>query len=564
MELYSFRLYTVFVKRLLIPAAALTCTLALIVWRIYANKAEPQPEEVAAHTYSKQAPTQPAPKQAVVSTDPANVAIQPNLADTAATEWAEENPEEDVIPDEWLLQFGSRAEMEEAMRLAEAAGIQIRGRIDALKALRLRTTNPAQLDALGQISANAEELGANYFVRLPAPPPAVDDASPTGNTGFGAATLDFLGVPKNHENFGKGTTIAILDTGVDRSHPAFQNARIQSFSLVDNPNTGDLFGHGTAVASLIVGSGDSAPGIAPAAELLSFQVMNANGVSDAFTIAQGIVQAVDAGADVISLSLGSYGNSALLENAVNYARNRQIAIVAAAGNDGAGRLTYPAQYPGVVGVAAIDADSRPAYFSNYGDGVDIAAPGIHVYSAGKDGKIVGFNGTSASTPLVAGAIAITLAEQPHFAPTNAVSHVLANTNDAGAPGHDPRYGAGILNVERFRKSNPGYDIAIADYYVDLSKSDASAIKMAISVQNRGTEYISGIRLDYTIDGIEQTAYLHNLNENQITHHTVLLDPAKVVDGPGTEVQAVVQHDRQSDVAIENNIRSRLIRITTTP
>lgn len=472
--------------------------------------------------------------------------------------WLEADDNVDTIPNEWLMQFASKQEMEEAIRLARAAGIQVIGQIDALNAIRLRATTPDQRRALAQIGAQADELGSNYFVRLPAPPPETDNSVATGNAGFGPTTMDFLGMPSDHSAFGEGVTIAMLDTGIDSSHPAFSNANIQTFSLLDNPIGADPSGHGTAVASLIIGADGSAQGVAPAAPLLSYQVMGADGTSDSFTIAQGIVQAVDAGAKVITFSLGSYGNSPVLENAVNYALSHQIALVAAAGNDGFNQLAYPARYNGVVGVAAIDAHAKLAYFSNYGNAVDIAAPGIQIYSAGEQNTIVGFSGTSASTPLVAASIAVLLSEQPHLSPLNAASYLLEHTNDAGAPGKDPHYGHGILNIERFRKSNPGYDVAISDFYIDADRSNPNALSLKISVQNRGTKFLSGIKLDYILEGRHESAYLGNLNTNKTAYHEILLNSFNITHGDGTILQSKVTHDRDEDVSPENNLRANWI------
>lgn len=538
--------------------APLALLVAFVAWRISVwipDRHTPDATTQAADTSQahtrRPPPTQPVFTDSTLPPDKDGAAHAPLLS-------LEPDDNADTIPNEWLMQFASRAELEEAIRRAQAAGIQVIGIIDALNAIRLRATTPEQRRALAQIGAQADELGSNYFVRLPAPPPEEAPSVATGNTGFGPMTMDFLGVPSDHSTFGKGVSIAVLDTGINASHPAFKGANIQTFSLLDNPITADPSGHGTAVASLIVGTDQAAQGVAPAADLLSFQVMDADGSSDAFTLAQGIIQAVEAGADVISMSLGSYGNSRILNNAIQYALNREIAVIAAAGNDGFNQLPYPAQYAGVIGVAAIDANAQPAYFSNYGNAVDISAPGINIFSAGEQESIIGFSGTSASTPLVAGSLAVILSEQPHLSVAQATAYLLEHTNDAGAPGRDPHYGQGMLNIARIRKTNPGYDIAIADYYLDQKRSNASALTMKISVQNRGTKYLSGIKLDYILEGNRHTAYLGNLDTNQVAFHEILLNSHSITHGDGTILQSEVTHSSEKDVAPANNIRASRI------
>ena len=468
--------------------------------------------------------------------------------------------EKDARTNEWLMQFDSAVAMAAAIQQARANGIEVIAVIDALNAVRFRASSEAARAALAAISQNADMVGSNYFVRLPTEIPPVDPSRVVGDQGFEDTVLDFMGVPVDNAALGSGVTIAILDTGIDRSHPTFANASIQSFSLLAEPVAGDPSGHGTAVASLVVGTDKFAPGVAPGARLLDFQVMDAEGIGDAFTIAHGIVQAVDSGAQIISLSLGTYGHSPVLERAVRYAQSYGVTLVAPSGNDGANGMAYPARYPGVIGVAAIDANSRPAYFSNYDDEVDIAAPGVGINAAAPGESWTQFSGTSASTPLVAGSIAGILSSQPHSTSADAARQLIENSNDAGAPGWDPHNGQGILNLGRALQSTPGYDLAIADYYLDLERSTENAISLKITVQNRGTELLRAVRLDYWLEGRQETAFLGNLPVNDVAFHEVLLNPFFVINGSGTRIEAVASHGEDSDNFWENNARAGIVKI----
>jgi hypothetical protein len=253
--------------------------------------------------------------------------------------------------------------------------------------------------------------------------------------------LEFLGVdPKSpsYATWGQGVTIAVLDTGV-APDPTFGSLRYRTIDigLGSTTGSGGEDGHGTAVAALAVGAAADAPGIAPAANLLSIRVTDASGASDLFTVAQAILAATDAGAKVINISLGGYATSATLDAAITYATTRGAVIVAAAGNDQAAQLTWPAADPRVISVGAIDAAEQQLTFSNSGPQLQITAPGYGVQTAWLNGQRAYADGTSISTPLVSGAIAAVLSQNPAMSPGQAWTVIRQTTSDAGAPARTP-------------------------------------------------------------------------------------------------------------------------------
>ncbi|MGY8688851.1 MAG: S8 family serine peptidase, partial [Verrucomicrobiales bacterium] len=145
----------------------------------------------------------------------------------------------------------------------------------------------------------------------------------------------------------------------------------QDFVEDDGTTGTEINGHGTAVASVAAGTHAAAPGVAPAAQVLSFRVADSDGNSDSFTLAQGILAAAEAGADVINISLGSTGDSGVVEEAVNKAMAAGSTIVAAAGNNGADSLSYPAAYEGVISVGSVDAAGQHLDFSNTAESLNI-------------------------------------------------------------------------------------------------------------------------------------------------------------------------------------------------
>jgi hypothetical protein len=221
------------------------------------------------------------------------------------------------------------------------------------------------------------------------------------------------------------------------------------------------------------------------------RVTDASGVSDLFTIAQGIVAAVDAGARLINISLGGYSTGSVLDAAIGYATQRGALIIAAAGNDQAAQLAWPAADPRVVSVGAIDRAEQQVSFSNSGAQLSLTAPGYGVQTAWLDGRRVTIDGTSASAPLVAGAIATVMTLNPALTPRQAADLLARTANDAGAPGPDAAFGQGIVNLATaLNASNPAYiDTAVSSHHFD-----APSGQMQIVVQNRSGRTVSGLSL----------------------------------------------------------------------
>lgn len=215
---------------------------------------------------------------------------------------------------------------------------------------------------------------------------------------------------------GAGVLVAILDTGVDGTHPDLVG-RIagtpfnildgtldasDTANLIDDDGDGlvdEMSGHGTHVAGIVAR-------VAPDAGILPVRVLNSDGVGDAFYLAAGIIYAADQGAAVINLSLGSSRDARAVEAAIAYAEERGALVVAAAGNSNRSTPEYPAAYDTVLSVNAIDAQERRAGFSNYGETVDVAAPGVEIWSAAVGGGYVRWSGTSMSAPFVSGSAAL--------------------------------------------------------------------------------------------------------------------------------------------------------------
>jgi thermitase len=203
--------------------------------------------------------------------------------------------------------------------------------------------------------------------------------------------------------------IAILDTGVDLDHPDLANKIIGNIDFSGSATADDVYGHGTHVAGIaaaVTNNGIGVAGLGYSATIMNVKVLGDTGSGAYSWIASGIIWAADNGAEVISMSLGGSAASSTLEDAVNYAWSKGVIVVAAAGNSGNTLPSYPAYYANCIAVAATDANDAKASWSNYGDWVDVAAPGTSIYSTFKDNGYGYLSGTSMATPHVAGLAAL--------------------------------------------------------------------------------------------------------------------------------------------------------------
>lgn len=282
------------------------------------------------------------------------------------------------------------------------------------------------------------------------------------------------------ETKGSGITVAVIDTGISQV-PDLQDTRfVPGYDFVnDQVQAVDDNGHGTHVAGTIAQSTDNGygvAGIAYEASLMPLKVLSAFGGGNIADIAEAIRFAADQGADVINLSLGGSGESQLLEDAINYAYNKDVVIVAAAGNANTNSAGYPARYPHVIGVAALDALGGKAPYSNFGAGVDISAPGGSISQDNPLGGILqntidpqtgeptfrAFQGTSMAAPHVAGVAALVRAagvEKP-----DEVAEVLKQSSRKVQDDALNHFGAGQLDANAAVKLALRGQVSFRDFF----------------------------------------------------------------------------------------------------
>lgn len=295
-------------------------------------------------------------------------------------------------------------------------------------------------------------------------------------------------------NKGAGTVVAVLDTGVQSGHPELSGSMVPGYDFIeddanpadvgngaDDDGDGDpdeMVGHGTHVAGIV-------HLVAPEAEIMPMKVLDSDGTGNVFVIAEAVQRAVTNGADVINMSLGSSGESELLEDIVeDLAREAEyddgaievddddddaaikgvppegIAVVASAGNENVQTEHYPAAHEEAVAVASVGEDKVKSEFSNFGLWVDVAAPGEEIYSFFPESRYASWDGTSMAAPFVAGQAAILRSMRPNMPtlieedddvtnpPPSVVGVIRATAASLNAtnPSHVGLLGKGLIDV----------------------------------------------------------------------------------------------------------------------
>ncbi len=479
-----------------------------------------------------------------------------------------DSPSDNAIPNEFVITFDRQEDYDRFKQRAEKLGFTIIDSLDRWKSFRIHAPDNSLLRQYQEMNRNQFKYAPNYYVYAPAPdannPDYQHPETPARLYAFGSEGWEMLGLVDDENFRGSGVTVAILDTAMS-NHLTFADTSIKVIQLLPedlSAVSGDFGDHATAVASIIAGNIPEARGIAPEVTLLNIQVMNDEGVGDTFTLAKGIEEAINNGAHIINLSLGTYGDSAILHNAIQYALENNVILVAAAGNDGNYGITYPARYDGVIAVGAIDRQEQHPGFSNYGLQLDIVAPGVGVRAAWGDDLLVNFSGTSAATAFVSGALAAQWSKEPQLSAEEIERVLIYNTNDIGQPGWDELYGAGVLNIGRIQTyRDPGiYDVAIASHYADPQTLDQKVIHLTVAAQNRGTEIAPVLILTTTLGGDQHTFTFYDVKVGETVSVPLTLESSLLQPGSPLTLSTFVTIPNQTDIYPDNNTKTSTLTV----
>ncbi|MGE0565308.1 MAG: S8 family serine peptidase [Pseudolabrys sp.] len=247
---------------------------------------------------------------------------------------------------------------------------------------------------------------------------------------------------------GENVLVAVIDSGVDLTHPELAGAVVGTFDTLKSPPKGHE--HGTAIASLITGQG-RLKGTAPGARILAVRAFDPNGSSaeaTTFNIMKGLDWSVANGARIINMSFAGPADPAI-QRSLEAARKKGVVSIAAAGNEGPkAKPLYPAAYAGVIAVAATDAEDKIYKGSNQGRHITVAAPGVDILVAIPEGGYKMLTGTSMSAAEVSGIVALMLQRNPNLTPDAVRSMLAATARDLGPKGRDDAFGAGLTDAYR--------------------------------------------------------------------------------------------------------------------
>lgn len=247
---------------------------------------------------------------------------------------------------------------------------------------------------------------------------------------------------------GAGVTIAILDSGVDASHPDLQSRLVPGWNFYDNnANTADVHGHGTAVAGAAAASTNNAAGVAAVAgeaRIMPVRIADANAYAYWSTVAQGVTWAADNGARVINISYVGVAGSSTVRSAAQYAKDRGGLVVVCAGNNGKDEGISPTTT--MIPVAATDGSDNKTSWSSWGSFVAMSAPGADIWTTSRGGSYQPWSGTSLASPITAGVVAAMMSANPSLKPADIEGLLFGTAVDLGAAGRDPYYGHGRLNA----------------------------------------------------------------------------------------------------------------------
>lgn len=246
--------------------------------------------------------------------------------------------------------------------------------------------------------------------------------------------------------------IAVLDTGIDLEHTDLQANLVQGANMINEGEPPrDEIGHGTHVAGVIAATVNNGEGIAGMSwfnRIMPVKVLDETGTGSSYAVARGIIWATDNGAKVINMSLGNYANAEFLHDAIRYAYERDVVLIAATGNDNTDQPGYPAAYPEVLAVAANDAKQNRAVFSNFGDYVDVSAPGVNIASTYPGNRYAAMSGTSMASPHVAALAGLIRSVRPDLSNQEVMDIIRQTATDLGPSGKDHYFGYGQIDVYR--------------------------------------------------------------------------------------------------------------------
>lgn len=342
------------------------------------------------------------------------------------------------VEDEVLIGMKPGTSIEAFRALLAQIGGTVIGSIPGLGIYQVRLLPGTNILALVEQLKNNPAVSTvepNYATRVPRPVTAEDaEAGALKPAAFAAGAA----------------RVAILDSGLLPVSGLDANVVASYDALLPGSTMSDPVGHGTQMAMIATGAVQPAGSTAASVQgvpVIAIRAFDDNGITSNYALMRGIDYAIEQGARVINLSWGSETPSEFVEESIQYAQSKGLVVVASAGNSPTGQPVYPASYPGVVSVSAVDTSGEVWDQSNYGNGVTVAAPGIATFPVGHEGPPGAYVGTSISSAYVSRELALYFTANPKATAQDARNALQGAVTDAGTPGKDPYYGYGTLDAK---------------------------------------------------------------------------------------------------------------------
>ena len=306
-----------------------------------------------------------------------------------------------------------------------------------------------------------------------------------------------------------GATIAIIDSGVDPDHPDLSEKLVQGYNFLEgNTDTHDVQGHGTKVAGAAAAMTNNAEGVAGVAwdsTIMPLVVLNADNWASYSDIAQAITYAADRGVRIMNISIGGTSSSSTLQTAINYGWNKGAVVFACAHNYATDTPYYPAACDHVIAVSATTSGDTLASWSNYGNWIDVSAPGSSIMTTLNGGSYGYSSGTSFASPIVAGVASLVLAVNPLLTNDQIVDLLVQNSDDLGTSGFDPYYGYGRVNAfasvsaAMDNSGGPPEDMFLPDVSM-VSPLDGAEVSGSITISVDAVDNVGVERVEVYMNG----------------------------------------------------------------
>lgn len=302
---------------------------------------------------------------------------------------------------------------------------------------------------------------------------------------------------------GAGVVIAILDTGVDGTHPDLAARMVPGWNMYDNnADSSDVYGHGTLVAGTAAAVGNNATGVAGLAWnafIMPVRISKPDGYASFSTIASGLTWAADHGAKVANISYGVSGNYTV-QSAAQYLKDKGGVTVVSAGNSGVLDATAPSST--MVTVSATNINDSVTSWSTYGDFVDVSAPGEGIYTTASGGGYASVSGTSFASPATAGTVALMMAANAALDPATLESLLKQTALDLGTAGFDQKYGHGRVNAAAAVQAAVGAESrdTQAPSVAIINPKSGNNVKGLVDVDASASDNVGVARVDLMVDG----------------------------------------------------------------